>query len=194
MSTLLLGPPYDEFTADPAADYEQQSRYLDRCRRVRVGPAVALVFENPRTLAFRVRELEHLARLTGPDGVRPALDWYARLLPAPGVLVATLQVRAPGRRPSDRLNALARRVAAGAIEFRVGGETVSGDVRPTAGGDRVLGPAYWVQFAFGPAARAALADPHEPAAVAVAADGYDWASDPLPPPVRRSLRDDLGDA
>jgi len=192
MSPLVPSPAFtDEFVADPAVEYEQQSHYLDRCRRVRVGPAVTLVFENRRTLAFRVRELRSLARRTGPATVSRELDWYSGLLPGPGHLLAALAVREPGSRPSDRLNALARRVAAGRIEFRVGDRVLTGEVRPAAGGDRVLGPAYWVRFGFPAAARAALADPREPVALAVTADGYAAESGPLAPDVRRSLAEDF---
>lgn len=192
MSTLVLDPAFaDDFVADPAVEYERQSRYLARCRRVRVGPAVTLVFENRLTLAFRVRELGLLARRTGPGAVRRALDWYAGLLPGPGHLLAALAVREPGSRPSDQLNALARRVAAGQIAFRVGGSELPGEVRPAAGGDRVLGPAFWVRFEFPPAARAALEDLETPAAVVVTADAYAGESGPLAPAVRQSLVQDL---
>jgi hypothetical protein len=152
---------------------------------------VTFVFENRRTLAFRVRELEQVARRTTPHAVRRELDWYARLLPAPGELLATLLVRQPGRRPTDRLNALARAVAGGQFAFRVGGREIPGRVRADVAGDRVMGPAYWVRFAFPADARAALADPRAAAEVAVAADGYAAASGPLGADVRRSLVEDL---
>jgi hypothetical protein len=192
MSPEVLSPAFpDEFVADPAVAYEQQSRYLDRCRRVRVGPAVTLVFENCRTLAFRVRELRILARRTSPARISRELDWYTGLLPGPGHLLATLAVREPGSRPSDRLNALARRVAAGCIEFRLGERVIAGELRPAAGGDRVLGPAYWVRFGFPADARCALTDPRELATVAVEAAGYSAVSEPLATDVRRSLAEDF---
>ncbi len=47
------------------ASVEGHYRYLDRYRRVRVGPAVTVVFENQQTMWFRVQELAQVARAAG---------------------------------------------------------------------------------------------------------------------------------
>jgi hypothetical protein len=60
----------DEFLDHRQDHFEQHVRYLDRCRRVRVGPAVTVVFENRQTLWFRAQELVRVARLT--DRCRPS--------------------------------------------------------------------------------------------------------------------------
>jgi hypothetical protein len=193
MSALAQEPDLLEHAlGDPTVGYEQQTLYLDRCRRARVGPLVTLTFENRRTLAFRIRELEHLARLSGPGVVRRELNWYAGLLPGPGRLLAVLAVREPGCRPSDRLNALARGIAAGRIVFRVGPWEVEGRFLTRAGGDRVLGPAFWVEFVFPPEASAAIAR-GEAAELAVVSEGYAAETGALAPELRRSLAADLGD-
>ena len=50
----------DDFPALQDASVDRRYRYLDRCRRVRVGPAVTVVFENTQTMWFRVQELAQL--------------------------------------------------------------------------------------------------------------------------------------
>ena len=86
-----LFPP-DDFLDLPEDDADRRHLYLVRCRRVRVGPAVSVVFENRQTLWFRVQELSRLARATDAEAVQPELDWYAGLLPGPGKLTAAVWV------------------------------------------------------------------------------------------------------
>src|SRR6266478_4834341 len=82
----------------PLADYvgrrpeffAAHGRYLDRYRRVRIGPRLTLVFENRQTLLYRVHELLRVARLSDPVRVQQELDWYNRLLPCRDTLQAAL--------------------------------------------------------------------------------------------------------
>jgi hypothetical protein len=180
----------EEFADETAADSELQFQYLDRYRKVPVGPSVTLVFENAKTLNFRVHEVQTLRRVYPPATVRRMLDWYASLLPAEDRVSAAVQVRRPGRRPSPGLNDLADAVAEGCISLRIGDLEVPGELKATRAGDRILGPALWVTFAFDDAAREAIAD-FAPATVCVDAEGYCWESDPLRAEVRQSLCDDL---
>src|SRR5438132_13058966 len=105
----------EEFADETAADSELQFQYLDRYRKVPVGPSVTLVFENAKTLNFRVHEVQTLQRVYPPATVRRMLDWYASLLPAADRVSAAVQVRRPGRRPSAGLNGLADAIAEGRI-------------------------------------------------------------------------------
>src|SRR5882724_8879662 len=82
--------PLDEFVSRRPELFAAQTRYLDRYRRVRVGPQVTLIFENRQTLWFHIQELLRVARLTDLPRVRQELDWYNRLLPARGCLQAAL--------------------------------------------------------------------------------------------------------
>src|SRR5437867_7474414 len=93
MEVLL---PLEEFAARRRDLFDDQCRYLDRYRRVRLGPRVTLLFENRQTLWFRVQEVLRVARLTEPARVRAELDLYNRLLPRRDQLQA-----APIVRPAD---------------------------------------------------------------------------------------------
>jgi hypothetical protein len=82
----------------PLADYvgrrpeffAAHGRYLDRYRRVRIGPRLTFVFENRQTLWYRVQELLRVARLAEPLRVQQELDWYNHLLPGRDMLQAAL--------------------------------------------------------------------------------------------------------
>ena len=180
----------EEFADDTATESELQFQYLDRYRKVPVGPSVSLVFENARTLSFRIREVQTLRRVYPPVTVRRMLDWYASLMPSAERISAAVSVRRPGRRPSRGLNGLADSVADGRITLRIGDLEVPGEIKPTRAGDHILGPAFWVTFRFDRASREALFD-LAPATVCVDADGYSWESEPLDFEVRQSLCDDL---
>src|SRR5207245_10435620 len=84
--------PLEEYAGRRREFFEAQCRYLDRYRRVRVGPRAALLFENRQTLWFRVQEVLRIARLADPPRVRQELDLYNRLLPGPNRLHAALLV------------------------------------------------------------------------------------------------------
>lgn len=191
MPTLTADAIMPDYTAaDTDAGYELSSAYLERCRRVPVGPAVTLVFENRRTLQFRLDELRSFARLAPPSHARAEWEWYSRLMPAADAVRASVVVRRPGCRPTPAMREIASAVAAGEIVLDIGGLEIVGRVSEGRGGDRVLGPSYWAEFAFDADAVVALADFATPAWVEVRADGY-TARERLPSDARRSLLADL---
>src|SRR5438477_1891958 len=82
--------PLEEFAGRRREFFEAHVRYVDRYRRVRLGPRLALIFENRQTLWFRVQEVLRVARLADPQRVREELAVYNRLLPGRGRLQAAL--------------------------------------------------------------------------------------------------------
>ena len=84
--------PLEEYAARRREFFESISRYLDRYRRVRIGPRVTLLFENRQTLWFRAQELLRIARLAEPARVQQELDLYNRLLPRRDRLQAALLI------------------------------------------------------------------------------------------------------
>src|SRR5216684_3546707 len=84
--------PLEEFAGRRREFFEAHCRYLDRYRRVRLGPRLSLLFENRQTLWFRLQELLRVARLTEPAWVQQELDLYNRLLPGRDRLQAALLI------------------------------------------------------------------------------------------------------
>ena len=84
--------PLEEFANQRRSLFEAHGRYLDRYRRVRIGPRLTLIFENRQTLWFRLQELLRVARLQDVDRVQQELDVYNRLLPRRGQLQAALLI------------------------------------------------------------------------------------------------------
>src|SRR3954447_9486007 len=84
--------PLEEFAGRRREFASAHRRYLDRYRRVRIGPALTLVFENRQTLWFRVQEVLRVARLAEPARVQQELEVYNRLLPGKERLQAALLI------------------------------------------------------------------------------------------------------
>lgn len=186
----VLAP--DDFVDLPDDDADRRFLYLARCRRVYVGPAVTVVFENRETLWFRFQELARVARLSDPGVVTPELAWYAGLLPARGRLTAAVWVAEPGRRPSKALEGVRRAVVTGRLFLRADdGREVAGGYRADRVTDKLIGLADWAEFRFAPEDVAAFADPDREWRAVVAAEGYAYASEPLNEAVRESLLGDL---
>src|SRR5258708_18652838 len=97
--------PLEEFTARRAEFLEAHLRYVDRYRRVRVGPRLTLLFENRQTLWFRVQEVLRVARLAEPSWVRRELEVYNRLLPERDRLQAALVLDTDAAAPDRELAA-----------------------------------------------------------------------------------------
>src|SRR5215471_14496099 len=87
--------PLEEYAGRRREFFESLTRYLDRYRRIRVGPQLTLLFENRQTLWFRVHEILRIARLSEPARRQQELDVYNQLLPQRDQLQAALMIAAP---------------------------------------------------------------------------------------------------
>ena len=183
--------PLNEYTGRRREFFASLQRYLDRYRRVRVGPRLTLVFENRQTLWFRVQEVLRVARLTDPVRVRQELELYNRLLPGRDRLQAALLIEVADE--SRLTEELAGWQGLGGDELRLclGERQVPANLLTCRPEDRCIGAAHWVQFVLDDGGRRLLADFRRPAHVAVANPTYRHQSSPLSDDVRQSLLDDL---
>src|SRR5436190_17780576 len=88
MQPLLVDDllPLEEYVARRKEFFDAHRRYIDRYRRVRIGPKLTLVFENRQTLWFRVQEVIRIARLADTRELQQELNLYNRLLPGRNLL------------------------------------------------------------------------------------------------------------
>ena len=183
--------PLEEYAGRRREFFESHGRYLDRYRRVRVGPRVTLLFENRQTLWYRVQEVLRIARLAEPGRVQQELDLYNRLLPGRGRLQAALLIEvADETRLAEEL-APWRDLKGEQLRLCVGPRAFPAELVTCRPEDRCVGAAHWVQFALGDAGRRALADFGRPAHVEMSHPAYSHASASLGDDVRQSLLEDL---
>jgi hypothetical protein len=183
--------PLHEFAPRRREFLESLNRYLDRHRRVRVGPRVTFLFENRQTLWFRVQEILRVGRLADPVRVQEELDLYNRLLPGREHLQAALLIDvAEETRLTEEL-AFWQALPEEDIRLRVGERQFPAHLVTCRPEDRAIGAAHWVQFHVDPAGRQALADFSQAAWLEITHAAYRHASAPLSEDVRQSLTDDL---
>jgi hypothetical protein len=183
--------PLDDFTTRRRELFESHTRYVDRYRRVRIGPRLTLLFENRQTLWFRVQEVLRIARLTEPSWVRRELEVYNRLLPERDRLQAALILDVDPAAPLESELAVWRDLRGDELRLLVGTLTYPANLYTCRPEDRCVGAAHWVQFVLDTAGRQALADRRRPVYFAVTLPNYRHDSAPLSEDVRRSLLDDL---
>jgi hypothetical protein len=193
MNALTLDDllPLEEFAGRRREFLAAHGRYLDRYRRVRVGPRLTLLFENRQTLWFRVQDVLRVTRLCEPRQVQHELDLYNRLLPGPDRLQAALLIAvADEARLAEEL-APWRDLRGEQLCLHVGPAAYPANLLTCRPEDRAIGTAHWVQFVLDAAGRALLEDVQQPAHFAVTMPGYRHESAPLGDEVRDSLLDDL---
>jgi hypothetical protein len=183
--------PLEEFASRRREFFESLSRYLDRYRRVRVGPRLTLVFENRQTLWFRVQELLRVARLAEPERVQQELDIYNRLLPGRNRLQAALLIEISDEtRLSEELSQW-QTLRGEDLQLRLEKRSVPAQLLTCRPEDRCIGAAHWVQFSFDEESRSLLRDFRSRVWLAASQGSYRHDSAPLGDEVRQSLLDDL---
>jgi hypothetical protein len=183
--------PLDEYAGRRREFFASLERYLDRYRRVRIGPRLTLLFENRQTLWFRVQELLRIARLADPSAVQSELEVYNRLLPGRDRLQAALLIDiADETHLKDEL-AEWQSLRGDALRLRLGDAQFPAQLISCRPEDRCIGAAHWVQFTLPLTDRPRLADFRVPTFVEVAHGTYRHISAPLSDDIRQSLLEDL---
>ena len=183
--------PLEEFATRRREFFESHSRYLDRYRRVRIGPRVTLLFENRQTVWFRVQELLRIARLAEPARVQQELALYNRLLPGRGRLQAALLIEITDETRLTQELAPWQTLRGEELQLRLDGRSYSANLLTCRPEDRAIGAAHWVQFVLDADGRDLLADFRRSAWFALFSPSYHHESPPLGDEVRQSLLDDL---
>jgi hypothetical protein len=183
--------PLEEYVNRRRELFESLGRYQDRYRRVRIGPKVALLFENRQTLWFRVHEIVRVARLADPGQLQQQLDWYNLLLPGRDRLHAALLIEVSDESQMTAELAAWRDLQGSHLRLVLGEALFPATLVTCRSEDRCLGAAHWVQIPVDLAARQLLADFHVPAYFEITYPAYRHQGAPLSDDVRQSLLDDL---
>ncbi|MCI0642036.1 MAG: DUF3501 family protein [Gemmataceae bacterium] len=138
--------PLEEYAARRREFFDAHRRYIDRCRRVRIGPQLTLVFENRRTLWFRVQEVIRIARLSSASDIRQELNLYNRLLPGRDLLQAALLIEIPDETRFAQEWTAWQDLSGDQLWLEVGDEQFPSHLVTCRPEDRCVGTAHWVQF------------------------------------------------
>jgi Protein of unknown function (DUF3501) len=183
--------PLEEFASRRKEFFDAQRRYVDRYRRIRIGPKLTLIFENRQTLWFRVQEIIRVARLGDARDVQLELDLYNRLLPGVNLLQAALLIEIADQTQLGKELALWRSLSGADLKLHVGTSSIASHLITCRPEDRTVGTAHWVQFHLPTEVREAIGDLSQRAHFAFENDSYQHQSPSLGDEFRQSLLDDL---
>jgi len=71
-------------------DYRNDIIDYKKDRRIKIGPNIAMVFENDRTLSFQIQEIMRAERIVHEDKIQEEVDIYNSIMPPKNGLSATL--------------------------------------------------------------------------------------------------------
>lgn len=183
--------PLSDYLSRRREFYNAHRRYRDRYRRVRIGPQVALLFENRQTLWFRIQEFQRLARISEGAELQHHLDWFNLLLPQPQKLQAAFVLETDDDANWYREFDYWRDLTGTHVTMWLADDSVTAQLVTARSEDRTLGIAHWLEFSLNHAQQAVLADLDQAIRFEVNYKRYACSSTRLSDDVRQSLMDDL---
>jgi hypothetical protein len=181
----------EEYASQRGEFFDSHQRYVDRYRRVQIGPRSTLVFENRQTLWFRIHEVLRVARLAEPEMLQEELEVYNRLLPNQGCLQAALLIAVQDETRINKELAPWQAMRGDELALHLGPCRYPANLYTSRPEDRCIGAAHWVQFVLDDGGREYLRDPKQPTVIRITLPSYQYESAPLSNDVRWSLLEDL---
>jgi hypothetical protein len=162
---------------------------LKRNRRISIGDAVSLVFENFDTILFQTQEMLFVERISDLDRVREELSVYNELLPGPGELSATLFVEITDA--SETMSKLNQLVGIDeCVSLDIGGQRFPATFEPGRSREDKISAVQYVRFPIGEEGARRLAVAGTPVEVAIDHPNY-HARTRLSEEQRLALAEDL---
>ena len=183
--------PLEEYAGRRKEFFDSHRRYVDRYRRVRIGPRLTLIFENRQTLWFRVQEVIRIARLSDGKEVQQELNLYNRLLPGRERLQAALLIEITDHAQLVAELAPWQNLSGDHLRLHVAGRDYPAYLVTCRAEDRCVGTAHWVQFSVPAEGRKLLAGFDQTAYFLFDDGTYQHQSPLLSDELRQSLLDDL---
>jgi Protein of unknown function (DUF3501) len=183
--------PLEEYASRRKEFFDAHRRYMDRYRRVRIGPKLTLIFENRQTLWFRVQEVIRVARLADTREVQLELNLYNRLLPSKNLLQAALLIEIVDEAQLGKELAPWRGITGANLTLHAGAHAIASHLVTCRPEDRAIGTAHWVQFQLTDETRRQLTDFSRRAYFSFENEFYQHKTSLLSDDFRQSLLDDL---
>ena len=193
MNALTLDEivPLEEYLPRRAEYFEAHNQYLDRYRRVQIGPKLTLIFENRQTIWYRIQEIVRIARLRDPKALQQELNDHNHLLPRPGTLQAALLIAIENEaKLSEELKPW-QNLRGDDLSLHIGDSSYPANLFTSRPEDRCFGAAHWVQFFLDEYAMNGVNDRHQPMLLRIDLPSYQHESPLLSDEVRFSLIEDL---
>jgi Protein of unknown function (DUF3501) len=183
--------PLEEYATRRKEFFDAHRRYIDRYRRIRIGPKLTLIFENRQTLWFRLQEVIRIARLAESQEVQQELNLYNRLLPSRNLLQAALLIEIGDPTQLGAELAPWRSLRGDNLKLHIGSVAIASHLVTCRPEDRTIGTAHWVQFQLTSEARKLLLNFSQRVFFRFDNEVYQHATPTISDDFRQSLLDDL---
>lgn len=130
---------------------------LKKIRRVRIGPRIAMVFENRDTMWFQVQEMCRIEHILEPSLVQQEIDVYNDLLPKGAAIGATLLIELV---QTDDMPTVLRKLSGleETIWLRFGPYGIHAQAEPGRSTEEKTSSVHYLIFSFSPEERQALVE------------------------------------
>ena len=172
-------------------DYRKDIIQYKKNRRIVLGPNVAMVFENERTLGFQIQEIMRAERLVHDEQILEEIEVYNSIMPPKNGLSATLFIEITDEKKiKSILNDFIGLTDGENLYFEIGDDKIFATFEQGREEEDKISSVHYVQFHFDQDQKARLVDPKEKVNIVINYNNYIY-SVPIQDKMRSSLHEDL---
>jgi len=172
-------------------DYRKDIIQYKKNRRIVLGPNVAMVFENERTLGFQIQEIMRAERLVHDEQILEEIEVYNSIMPPKNGLSATLFIEITDEKKiKSILNDFIGLTDGENLYFEIGDDKIFATFEQGREEEDKISSVHYVQFHFDQDQKARLVDPKEKVNIVINYNNYIY-SVPIQDKMRSSLYEDL---
>ncbi len=170
-------------------DFRKEMIAYKKNRRLFVGDAVTIVFEDKKTMIFQVQEMLRAEKITDPEAVQYELDVYNKILPDEDELAATLFIQfsdtSKVREEAKRYKGISRNTF-----LVVGDHEIRGRLDEMSASEDRAWAVQYLRFPFDAEAKRLFLETDTPARIEIRDEVYRESAE-MPPAMREALKADL---
>ena len=172
-------------------DYRKDIIQYKKNRRIVLGPNVAMVFENERTLGFQIQEIMRAERLVHDEQILEEIEVYNSIMPPKNGLSATLFIEITDeKKKKSILNDFIGLTDGENLYFEIGDDKIFATFEQGREEEDKISSVHYVQFHFDQDQKARLVDPKEKVNIVINYNNYIYSM-PIQDKMRSSLHEDL---
>ena len=172
-------------------DYRKDIIQYKKNRRIVLGPNVAMVFENERTLGFQIQEIMRAERLVHDEQILEEIEVYNSIMPPKNGLSATLFIEITDEKKiKSILNDFIGLTDGENLYFEIGDDKIFATFEQGREEEDKISSVHYVQFHFDQDQKARLVDPKQKVNIVINYNNYIYSM-PIQDKMRSSLHEDL---
>ena len=176
------------------SDYRKDIIDYKKHRRIKIGPNLAIVFENERTLSFQIQEIMRAERIVHDEKIQEEIDIYNSIMPPKNGLSATLFIEVTQEdQIKPVLNQFIGLTTGQTIFLDFDGEKVFAQFEQGREEEDKISSVHYLQFKLEPSQAEKLADYNSKLKIGIEYNKYSYLVD-LTNHTKESLYEDVSDS